>query len=322
MPPNPQPPTTPAWVPDHLAGCETTTLSLPNAYDGPVVATLVRRRASHPTGRAVLYLHGFVDYFFQNHMAAAYNDHGYDFYALDLRRHGRSLRPHQRPNFCKALREYYAELDQAIELVRAEGHPWLLLNGHSTGGLTAALYAHEGAHRHQLSALCLNSPFVELNIPAGQRAQLAAIAHLGAVLPNLRLGGAVNPLYAQSIHRDHHGEWAFNLDWKPLAGFPAYAGWLRAIVAGQRQLQAGLNLACPVLLLHSAHSYVGKTWSAAFTKADCVLDVAHMRRYGPRLGSSVTLVSIEGGLHDLVLSPLAVREHVFAELFTWLERLA
>ena len=47
-----------------------------------------------------------------------------------------------------------------------------------------------------------------------------------------------------------------------------------------------------------------------------------MRRYGPRLGNAVTLVSIEGGLHDLVLSPLAVREHVFAEVFAWLGRLA
>ena len=29
------------------------------------MATLVRRRAPQPTGRAVLYVHGFVDYFFQ-----------------------------------------------------------------------------------------------------------------------------------------------------------------------------------------------------------------------------------------------------------------
>ena len=64
------------------------------------MATLVRRRADAPTRRAVLYLHGFVDYFFQTHLAEFFTDRGFDFYALDLRKYGRSLLPHQTPNFC------------------------------------------------------------------------------------------------------------------------------------------------------------------------------------------------------------------------------
>src|SRR5690606_7571118 len=132
------------WAPDEaLDGFEALTITLPADYEGPVEATLVRRRAPVGQGRAVLYLHGFIDYFFQAHLAEAYNAHGYDFYALDLRKHGRSLRPHQTPNYCLDLREYYAEIDAAIELIcGAEGQRWLLVNGHSTGGLIAALYAH------------------------------------------------------------------------------------------------------------------------------------------------------------------------------------
>ena len=269
----------------------------------------------------MLYLHGFVDYFFQAHMALAYNEHGYDFYALDLRRYGRSLRPHQRPNFCKDLREYYAEIDRALELIAAAGHDWVLLNGHSTGGLTAALYAHEGARRAQISALFLNSPFLDLNISPLQRAQAALVVPLGAIAPTLNLGATLSPLYAQSIHKAHRGEWEFDLAWKPIAGHPTYAGWLRAIVAGQRRVQAGLGLTCPILLMHSARSHSGTVWDDGFTCADCVLDVEHMRRYGPGLGRDVTMVAIEGGLHDLVLSPPPVRERVFAELFAWLARL-
>ncbi len=309
----------PAWAPDVLPGFEALTIALPDAYDGPAVATLVRRPAPRPGGRAVLYLHGFVDYFFQEHMALAYNERGYDFYALDLRRHGRSLSPHQRPNYCKDLREYYAEIDRAIALIGAEGHGRLLLNGHSTGGLTAALYAHEGAHRDRVAALFLNSPFVDLNATPAQRAQAAVVVPLGAVLPHLPLGGLVSPLYTQSVHRDHHGAWSFDLRWKPIAGHPTYAGWLRAIVQGQRRLQAGLRIACPVLLMHAARSYVGKAWCDDFTRADCVLNVEHMRRYGPGLGRDVKLVAVEGGLHDLVLSAPPVRARVFAELFAWLE---
>ena len=51
----------------------------------------------------MLYLHGFVDYFFQAHVGAAVAAHGEDFYALDLRGHGRSLLPWQAPNYVTEL---------------------------------------------------------------------------------------------------------------------------------------------------------------------------------------------------------------------------
>ena len=44
---------------------EAETLELGHDEEGPVVATLVSRRAADPTGRAVLHVHGFADYFFQ-----------------------------------------------------------------------------------------------------------------------------------------------------------------------------------------------------------------------------------------------------------------
>ena len=40
---------------------------------------------------------------------------GYAFYALDLRKHGRSLLPHQHPCFCKDLAEYHEDLTRALE---------------------------------------------------------------------------------------------------------------------------------------------------------------------------------------------------------------
>src|SRR5690554_7693600 len=80
-----------------LLGPEYTAREIPLRPDseGEVVATLVSRRAAEPTTRAVLYVHGYVDYFFQDHLAQFWVDEGYDFYALDLRKYGRSLRAHQ-----------------------------------------------------------------------------------------------------------------------------------------------------------------------------------------------------------------------------------
>jgi alpha-beta hydrolase superfamily lysophospholipase len=309
-----------SWVPDAaLPGFEATTLAFADDYDGPATATLVRRPASAPAGRAVLYIHGFIDYFFQAHLADAYNANGFSFYALDLRKHGRSLLPGQHANFCKDLREYFAEIDAAIDLSRAEaGGTRLLLNGHSTGGLTAALYAQEGARREAIDAIFLNSPFLDMNVDAATRAATPLITAVGRMAPFLKVG-AISPLYAQSVHRDHRGEWAFDLRWKPIAGFPAYAGWTRAIIEGQRRAQAGLRIPQPILLMHSARSGGGKVWNDSFTSSDCVLNVEHMRRFGPGLGDHVTLIGIEGGLHDLCLSAAPAREQMFSELFAWVD---
>ena len=126
------------WFPDPLLeGFEAKTLEFPADYDGAVVATLVRLPVGGAPRGAVLYVHGFVDYFFQRHMALRFAQEGYAFYALDLRKHGRSLLPHQHPCFCKRIDEYYPEITRALEEI---GEP-ALLAGHSTGGLVCSLYA-------------------------------------------------------------------------------------------------------------------------------------------------------------------------------------
>jgi alpha-beta hydrolase superfamily lysophospholipase len=312
--------TTP-WAPDpFLAGFAALTLTFGDDYDGPVTATLVRRSATAPTGRAVLYLHGFIDYFFQAHMADAYNAQGFDFYALDLRKSGRSLLSHQRPYFCLDLHEHFAEIDTAIELIRTETPDVrLLLNGHSAGGLLAVLYAAEGVQRDQINAIFLNSPFFGFKVDPLTKAISPLLAALGRLQPNIGLG-ALSPLYGQSIHHSARGEWDFDLSLKPIDGPQARLGWMRAIYRAQRLVQAGLRIPQPILLMHAAHSGGGRAWSDDFTSSDCILDVADMRRYGPVLGDQVTMISVEGGLHDLVLSPAPVREQVFAELFAWAER--
>src|SRR4026209_2579233 len=92
-----------AWQPDPLLpGFEALELRFPNDYDGGVVATLVRLPAGEAPRGAVLYVHGFGDYFFQRHMAERFAAEGYAFYAIDLRKYGRSLKPHQHPNFCRS----------------------------------------------------------------------------------------------------------------------------------------------------------------------------------------------------------------------------
>jgi hypothetical protein len=74
------------WSPDFLVGYETTELALPGAEPAPgepadveLVATLIRKSGPRIGTRAVLYLHGWNDYFFQTHVADYLTDLGYDF---------------------------------------------------------------------------------------------------------------------------------------------------------------------------------------------------------------------------------------------------
>jgi alpha-beta hydrolase superfamily lysophospholipase len=288
-----------AWQPDRLLPeFEALELSAPDDYDGRVVATLVRLPVPEAPRGAVLYVHGFIDYFFQRHMAERFAAEGYAFHALDLRKHGRSLLPHQHPCFCKDLAEYYGDITRALQEIDAE----VLLAGHSTGGLLCSLYKHEGERRDQLRALWLNSPFFDCKDAFRQKLAIAAM--LGRFFPFMNNPDAVLPAYVRSLHRNWDGEWDFDLALKPLNGFPAYFGWMKAILAAHAKVHAGLSLGCPVLSMHS-------------DEADIVLDWRQVARWSRTLGPQVAVQQFPGALHDLVLSRREIRDAVFEQMFAW-----
>jgi len=309
------------WSPDGvLASFESTTIELKPEDDGLLAATLVRRRAAGSSNRAVLYLHGFVDYFFQAHVADAFNERGWDFYAVDLRRHGRSLRAGNRPNYCRDLAEYDEEITAAIDVISEEdSHGTLVLAGHSTGGLIVALYADSGARRNEVDALILNSPFFGFFVSLSKRVQLPFGAALGRVFPYLADRNAISPRYLESISTAYGGEWEIDERWKPLHGFPAYYGWINAIRRGHARLASGLRIGCPVLVLHSSRSMLpGRKGDPRHRNHDIVLDVEHMQKFSPALGERVTVVQVDDGIHDLFLSPEPARTKAMDEVFTWM----
>jgi alpha-beta hydrolase superfamily lysophospholipase len=297
------------------------TIELGTDDEGPVVATLIRRRAESPSRRAVLYVHGFVDYFFQTHMADFFVERGWDFYALDLRKYGRSLLSHQTPNFARSMAEYYPELDEAARIIREDdGHDQLLVAGHSTGGLITSLWAHSRQGRGIVDGLFLNSPFFDFNAPwLLRRPMMSAITTISKRTPYRILPMSSLGLYGESLHTTHRGEWTYNLDWKPLLGFPVRTGWLEAIRRGQRKLRAGLSIDVPVLVACSTRTFRGRAWSADAQITDAVLNVEHIARWAPRLGPRVTIARFDGGMHDLTLSGKDVRTAVFQELGRWVD---
>jgi alpha-beta hydrolase superfamily lysophospholipase len=296
------------------------TIDLPDDSEGPVVATLVRKPTRKRAGRAVLHVHGFADYFFHREYAEWWTNRGYTFYALDLRKYGRSIREHQTPNFVEDLAEYYPELDAAWQRVtERDGHTSVVASAHSTGGLTLPLWAHD-RRPDGLSAMVLNSPWFDLQGSAWLRnpAARAALDQLGARQPRRLIPRKVDTLYGQSLHSSQGGEFDYNLAWKPLDSWPVYAGWLRAIRHGHDRVHAGLDVKAPALVLSSAVSVSPAKSPDAVNNADVVLNVDQIRRWASSLGRHVTSIAVEGGRHDLVLSVPDVRERVYAEIDRWL----
>ena len=293
------------------------TIRLEPDDEGEVVATLVHRPAEGTARGAVLHVHGFADYFFQTPAADHWVERGYDFYALDLRKYGRSLRPHQTPNFVTDLAHYYAELDEAFRrITRRDGHERVLLSAHSTGGLVVPLWAHD--RQVPAAGMVLNAPWLDLHGSFLLRtAGTKAIDQIGARRPYLAIPREVSGLYAMSLHEDHHGEWPFDLAWKPIESWPVYAGWLRAVRRGHARVHRGLDLHVPVLVLTSGASGHPKTWDESCTSTDLVLDVLQIRKWAHKLSSHVTLVKVEGALHDVTMSRKEVREHAFAQVTRW-----
>ena len=294
------------------------TISFPPDDEGAVVATLVRRRAATPADGAVLHVHGFADYFFQVGYAEWWTERGYDFYAVDLRKYGRSLLPHQTPTYIADLREYFAELDSAWHrVVERDGHTRVVLSAHSTGGLTCSLWADE-RRPAALTGMVLNSPWLDMQGSTFMRTVgTAALKRIGKRTPRREIRRDVSGFYARSLHRDHEGEWEFDLTWKPIESFPVLAGWLRAIRNGHAKLQAGLEIPCPVLVLSSGGSALPTEMGNDVHSHDIVLDVSQIRRWSTALGPHVTYVAVPGARHDVVLSLPEPRARVYDELGRW-----
>ena len=319
------------WTDDVLPGYRQHTLALGTDPDGEgeLFATLVRTTESIPSSSVVLALHGYTDYFFNTELAEHFAARGWRFYGLDSRRCGRSWRAGQTPHFTTDLARYDRELEGALAIIGAENPgARVLVYGHSTGGLVVSLWldrlrGHGATATLNIAGLVLNSPFLELNGPAilRTRATSTAIGAVSRVRKTRVVRGAGSGGYGLTLHRAYHGEFDYDLTWKPIGGFPITVGWIHAIRRGQSRLHRGLDVGVPNLVLRSDHSVAETAETQLLQQGDAVLDVAHIARWAGCLGNRTTSVPVVDAKHDVFLSLSEPRAAAYAELDRWLEQL-
>jgi alpha-beta hydrolase superfamily lysophospholipase len=298
-------------------------LPLGTDFEGPVSATLVRNRATLQSGHAVLCLPGYNDYFFHRHVAEFFTAHGVDFYALDIRKCGRACQPHETRNLCRSLTDYFPEIEAAIALIcNTDGNEKLLLCGHSTGGLIAAIWLSrlsESESRNRVNGLFLNSPFLNSGVPLGVQAFLnPALRFISGRRPAAASPRTLSGRYCQSLHVDYGGEWDFNKEWKSTAGTRLRLSWLAAVHDGQRLVRAGLRIEVPILVMCGAASCSSKASLEEIRCSDSVLSVDSIFKLSTRLGENVMSVRIKDACHDVLLSRPAARERALAVLDRWM----
>ena len=328
------------WRPDILGDeFECTDIDLGADAEGPLVATLVRALPeprnwwqrllrSAPLNQPdlshvdILYVHGWSDYFFQTPLARYWTARGARFYALDLRKYGRSLRPGQTPGYVESLSEYDAEISRATEIMRAEAagesDRELVLLGHSTGGLVLSLWAAD--HPGLASALILNSPWLEFQLSALARKLMMPIMNMSAWIAPREASPQFDFGYYSRAQREVGPAEVLdrlNHEWRPDKSHAVYSGWLRAVLAGHERVEKGLQLTIPVCVLMSDHDEAPLRWSDALTTADTVLSVKAVASAATRLGRTVTIERIPNALHDVFLSRADARAEAYARLNSW-----
>ncbi len=319
------------WVPDVLPGYWQYPIPLGPDPDGEgdLVATLIRRGNAAASAHAVLAVHGYTDYFFHTELADHFADRGFAFYALDLRKCGRSRLAGQTPHFTTDLAHYHAELEHALGVIGEQTRPThpikVLVYGHSAGGLIVSLWLdrlrqHRTTTHATVGGLVLNSPFLDLHGPAIVRLGVtsATIAARSRLRTKGVLRGQGNGGYGSSLHRDYHGEFDYNLQWKPLGGFPITFGWLHAMRRAQARLHRGLDVGVPNLILRSDHSVRENAGPTALQRGDAVLDVTQIARWAGCIGNRTTIVSVADAKHDVFLSLPQPRQRAYRHLDLWL----
>ena len=314
------PETDTTWHPDILPGYEARYVNQGEAFDGPCRSTIVRLRAQRPSRRAYLYVHGFNDYFFQSEMGRRFVDSGYNFYAVDLRRYGRSKEPWQYPYNIRDIREYYADIDSALAQIRRDGNTDITLSGHSTGGPTVSPSAADKGADCGVDRVVTDSPFLEWNYNSFYRnVAVPVVQFLGKIFKNSKIKQSHCDGYAYSLLRQYHGQWEYNTDWKMIYSPPVTFSWAGANNAAQsRLMKRRKDIAVPILVMHSSRKIDGCGWTPEFQTGDAVLDPAMIQERGSLLGHERVVCAIDSGIHDLILSEPGPREAAYDTIFKFI----
>mgnify|MGYP000647946524 CR=1 FL=1 len=243
--------------------------------------------------KAVLYIHGFNDYFFNKDFSQKFLDQGYSFFAIDLHNHGKNINKNSKRYYFQDVKEFYPEINKAIDIIKNDYKiENITLYGISQGALIAALYENDN---QKVNQLILDSPFFDFHFNWFlENLALPIVAKIGLYFPEFVLKSDEVNVFGKTIHKDFDGEWDIDMTLKSITtNAPIYLGWLNAVYQAQQKLQNGLNIKVPSLILYSNKSTTEQSNKKYHHSTDIVLDVKDMNLYSNKLSKNKQLISKE-----------------------------
>lgn len=315
-----------SWHPDILPGYEARYVNQDEQFDGPCRSTIVRLKAKRVSRRGFLYIHGFNDYFFQSEMGKRFVDSGFHFYAVDLRRYGRSKEPWQYPYNIRDMKKYYADIDSAIAQMKRDGVSDITLGGHSTGGLIVTAYGIDKSDAVPVNRIVTDSPFYAWNFNSAYRHLLIpSVRNISVLFKNIKIPQGHCDGYAYSLLKEYGGEWTYDTDWKMIYSPPVTSSWVGQVQSTQNKVKKhGNRLRVPLLVMHSSRKVDGCNYTPDFRYGDAVLDPKMINEVGLTIKRKsprkVVVCTIDSGLHDLILSSKVHRDAAYDSIFAFIRR--
>jgi alpha-beta hydrolase superfamily lysophospholipase len=228
------------------------------------------------------------------HVARAFTERSYSFWALDHRGHGRSA---GRRVYVERFEDLVTDLHQLISLAGEElpgRKPFLL--GHSMGGAVATGYAIR--HDDELAGLILSNPLASVETAP-------AAAMVGRLLSRIAPRMGVYSVPAEGVSKDPEEVRKYVED--PLN----FHGKLPARTVAELGAEVGTfperaaRITVPTLLMYSS--------------TDPIVAPSGSRMLAEKLGSAdVTVRDWDGLRHEILNEP--ERDEVMGEMLTWLDR--
>lgn len=278
----------------------------------PDVAVLVSRRELQDSTQewvapqAILHLSGFWGAFVNPELAINFEQQGWSFHALDMRRQGRAARISgiQIKENLQNLQVRFEEIKSSIELIRGRGAKTVVIHAQGGGALLAALYAnaHEGC-----DGIILSSPSLDHSQPWVESKLGTWVSYaLGYAIPKTPVI-VTPPGLTQSAH-------ILKLE-EPIRGIvntkaePVTAGFVRSLRICHRKIAGGIRITVPILVACARRS-ASSRWPSGKDRhvTDCVLQVEDMLARVEKLGTDTHILRVEDGIHNLPLSNPVARK--------------
>lgn len=249
---------------------------------------------------AFIWIHGYNDYYFHFHVGEKLLENDYDVYAITLRNYGKVAIDRRYIHYVKNWDSYFEDINNSLEwITKNKKHKKFVLYGHSTGGLISTIYMNNGKYNNIFDGLILNSPFFDFyDTDINEFIIKYIFYYITLISPTFVAKSGYNKVSNNGYGKNILQRYYYNQNYKLTYPSHIFGTFLQNATYYQNKIQNNeINISKPILVLYSEQS----TYQCN-DNTDCVLDVSEIEKYSKIIGNNVKLHSINGAIHDILLS--------------------